>query len=460
MGNKNVPKRVAWRGYSWDTNSFTGAEDGGWSGFLNTYDFNRVGSEDPNFRVKIKQNLNASGNLNFTVMNASTSDADCTIYWRKAASGPDSNVIYTSGHRGVFFGLNMPQRVVGHWASSDLDQACQGALRIFHRKWTGRRRAVMGIAMAGELGKTIKMLFRPAKALQDGIQTYIRRAKRLARRSDMFLPASARKARRPDTAKIIADTWLEAVFGWQPLIGDLKDAARGLARIATKDYLEREQFRAYFVVPKSVSHTVGTVGPVGFSPISGVNYTLEREQSMASECILYGVWATRLQNRAAVLSLAQRLIDRSHAFQLSDLTPKSRAAERLGFSVEDWAPSIWELIPYSFLVDYFTNIGDIIEASCNTTDGPLWIEEVDITHSFDRRKFQPLSDLPKANFGSRFVSLSGAEIDTQSELRTVVRKGFDMAKIRPTLTFSLPFSTQWLNIAALAAGARPPKPFY
>lgn len=432
MGNKTNPKKVSWRGYSYDQNSFTGAIDGGWQGFLSTYQNDRVGSHDPNFRVKIRQNLNASGQMSITAQNAGTSDADVKIYWRKSASGPDSNTIYSSGHNGVFFGLNVPIPVTSHWASNDLDKACAIAIRTLQRKWTGRRRAVMGIAMAGELGKTIDMIIRPAKGLQNAVKTYISRAKKLAKRA----------TRRDGIAKVIADTWLETVFGWKPLIGDIKDGAQAIARIATRDYLEREQFRAYGEYPKQVFQTIGILGPIGFSPISGVLYDLVREQTMNSQCILYGVWSTRLQDSNLTKSLAERLIERS------------------GFGFEDWAPSAWELVPWSFLVDYFSNIGDVIEASCNTLDGPLWVEEVDITRSFDLRKMKPNSDNPKANFGARFVTQQGADIFTWSELTSVTRKGFDMAKIRPTLSFSLPVDMQWLNIAALAAGARPSKPFY
>lgn len=432
MGNKTNPKKVSWRGYSYDQNSFTGAIDGGWQGFLSTYTNDRVGSHDPSFRVKIKQNQNASGPMSVTVQNAGTSDADCVIYWRKAASGPDSRTIYTSGHNGVFFGLNVPIGITGHWASNDLDKACSVAVRAFQQQWTRRRRAVMGIAMAGELGKTIDMLIRPAKGLQNAVKTYIARAKKLAKRT----------TRGHNVVKVIADTYLEATFGWKPLIGDIRDGAKALARVATKDALERHQFRSFGEYPKPFSQTTGILGPIGFSPISGVTYALERTQSMNSICIIYGVWSTRLQDSALTKTLAERLIQRS------------------GFSFEDWAPSAWELIPWSFFVDYFSNIGDVIEASCNTLDGPLWVEEVDITSSFDHRRLKPLPDNPKANFGARFVMLDGAELFTWSELKTVVRKGFDMAKIRPTLSFQLPVDMQWLNIAALAAGARPPKPFY
>jgi hypothetical protein len=431
MGNKTTPKPVSWKGRLWEENASTGNLAQALVADMQTYTYTRLGSEDPKYRFKIAQNLNASGQLTLTIQNAWCSDADCTIYWRKAPSGPDFNVIRRSGHNGVFLGINEPLPISSHWASDDLAEARIKALTILQRKWTGRRRAVMGIAMVGELGKSVEMLIRPAKGLQNAVKTYIGRAKRLAKRT----------TRRDNVAKVIADTWLEAVFGWKPLIGDIQDAAKGLARVATRDALERHQFRAYAEVPKQISQSVGQTGSIGFSPWSAINYAQVFEKLMNSQVIFYGVWSTRLQDSSALKTQAELLID------------------RCGFRFEDWAPSAWELIPWSFFVDYFVNIGDVIEAASNTLDGPLWVENVDIVTSFDHRTFTALDTIPKLNMGSQFVLLDAAEISRWSEYKSVVRREYQWA-LQPPLHFRLPFGTQWLNIAALSAGARPPKPFY
>lgn len=33
---------------------------------------------------------------------------------------------------------------------------------------------------------------------------------------------------------------------------------------------------------------------------------------------------------------------------------------RMGLTIQEFVPTVWELIPYSFVVDYFTNIGDVV----------------------------------------------------------------------------------------------------
>jgi hypothetical protein len=50
----------------------------------------------------------------------------------------------------------------------------------------------------------------------------------------------------------------------------------------------------------------------------------------------------------------------------------SSLAEETGVRVRDFAPALWEWIPYSFLVDYFTNIGDLIEAAAFPKSDIAW----------------------------------------------------------------------------------------
>jgi hypothetical protein len=50
----------------------------------------------------------------------------------------------------------------------------------------------------------------------------------------------------------------------------------------------------------------------------------------------------------------------------------SGLAEEAGLRFRDFVPALWEWIPYSFLVDYFTNIGDIIEAASFPKSDLAW----------------------------------------------------------------------------------------
>jgi hypothetical protein len=125
-----------------------------------------------------------------------------------------------------------------------------------------------------------------------------------------------------------------------------------------------------------------------------------------------------------------------------------------GFNWEDVAPQVWEVIPWSFLVDYFINVGDVIEASCNTLNGPLWVEEVNILETEDLRKITLNVPFTKDQYAGKIVSIDGPDTTCKGSYRTVTRKEYT-GPLQPTLRFQLPVDMQWLNIAALAAGGKP-----
>jgi len=64
--------------------------------------------------------------------------------------------------------------------------------------------------------------------------------------------------------------------------------------------------------------------------------------------------------------------------------PARGSAERLrqvlGFNLEEFVPTIWEIIPFSFVVDYFANVGEML--SLHTTD-LSWVDWVNQSEQLD-----------------------------------------------------------------------------
>lgn len=181
-----------------------------------------------------------------------------------------------------------------------------------------------GLTFLGELRETIEMLKGRAMFLLQDIGKYAKRARALYRRYP------GRRA-----VKDVGNLWLEYQFGWKPFVEDIEAGITALSQ----DRLE--------VVPITASASELT----GSSSVSEVLigsqscYTAMRtiRDFSKSSCRVRGV------------------------VDLSLISPVSASdtisAERWGLTLGEFIPTVWELTPYSFLVDYFVNVGDVINSA-------------------------------------------------------------------------------------------------
>lgn len=135
-------------------------------------------------------------------------------------------------------------------------------------------------------------------------------------------------------------------------------------------------------------------------------------------------------------------------------------AEKLGFSPDQWLPTLWELVPYSFVLDYFANIGDILYAVNFPRNLIPWIMKTTVIESTSKfvdcsplwRVSQTAGSNANASWSVRRELLSLGAASTS--VKRVYRAPY-YGSIIPDLEFSIPSSsTQWLNLAALFAGGR------
>lgn len=437
MANKNLQRPVSWRGKIWRDPQNGIDYPVAYPGDVRYYGYNRTGINNPNYRVQIRKSQNAATGMTVVVQTGEASDARVVLTKRGSSdpSSPESSRLYRSGHEGVFLTLNEPVPVQTHYKQADFGNACATAKRIVNKRATSRRRQLMGGVVLWELKKTLQMVIRPAKSLRSSLAAATRRIPKLMK----ALKRSG--ASRKTKARVLADTYLELTFGWQPLLADTRDGATALARLVTKDALERQQFRGYGAEEKPVSTWSSSLPlQTGYDSQTVVLYNSHGAQKSIMECIYYGKFVTRLQDESAAKSSTTRLI------------------ELCGFTLTDFLPTAWEAIPWSFLVDYFTNVGDVIEAFSNCTSDIAWANEVHIQTSEESVARSVDYAATRAYHGALFAGLDGADCASKATLKTVSRSlGMDL---NTYLRFSLPVGLQWLNIGALAVGARPPKPFY
>lgn len=184
------------------------------------------------------------------------------------------------------------------------------------------RTAFQGGVFLGELMQTVRMIKNPAKHLRVGLSGYVADVKK---RLKMGNPKGSNSRHR----RIVSDTWLEYTFGWRPLIRDIHDACK----LATAHP---------FVAMEKINEVNG-------EKYNGAAHNDQRT------CPGAAVLVFRERTRDEYF----RSVRYKGAVKAENSPPPF--AEQLGVSWSNVLPTGWELIPYSFLVDYFANVGKVIE---------------------------------------------------------------------------------------------------
>lgn len=220
------------------------------------------------------------------------------------------------------------------------------ALTYFYKKLRDTQTKMSGQVFLGEAREVVRMIKSPAKALRSGIENAYRSFSkiRIKRRSD------------PTLNKVLADSWLEWNFGWKPFFNDIADAAEAFESLFEKDPTEKilaigvDEIRED-LYPETNMTTWGTDGAI-----------LRNVTDFKKVLVIY---------RGGVRDKRNCGLD----LESPDSPAKFLQMQRFGLELDEFIPTAWELLPWSFLVDYFTNIGDILEAVATSTSNLTWINK-------------------------------------------------------------------------------------
>lgn len=194
-----------------------------------------------------------------------------------------------------------------------------------------------GMQFLGELHEVIAQFKRPYSSAVKLVDTFLERAASAVRR---YRPRSRHDSWKQATKnlnKALADSWLETAFGLQPLIADVKDLAEAAARMSNDKRRDVVFASATSQVSGSTQTFVNTFSGTNI----GLNSFVREVETSQSGFRVFCDWS-----RSASLGSLER------------------CAELVGFRADKFIPTIYELIPYSFLVDYWSNLGDVIETGC------------------------------------------------------------------------------------------------
>jgi hypothetical protein len=295
----------------------------------------------------------------------------------------------------------------------DLGPAIDKAKMAFVQNALRELGSLEGQVFLGEIGETLHMIRNPAKALRNGFDDYFRTLRKRRPRG------GSKNLKR----RILADTWLEYKFGWAPLISDLESGLDALRRIS--------ESRPAFKPVRGSGEVSKDISPAPEKVIDGgVSYIINRKYTIVASAKIYGV-----------VSL--------------DVGGLSVPQSELGLRLDRFVPTLWELIPYSFIVDYFSNVGDIISSWAFGTKFVRW--SVMTTRRSTLYELTTSAYTDTIGGGSFFRAMPS---QSRGECVSFAR-GLSPGSLVPSFRMEIPgmASTKWLNLAALATSHNSLKPF-
>lgn len=293
--------------------------------------------------------------------------------------------------------------------------ANNSAILAFNRKVQQEITSSQSGIFIGEILKTIRMIRNPAQILNANLYNHVREAPSVIRRRRHLIAQDKPSAR--ETMRLAQDIWLENSFGWQPLVNDIDHGLKALAELAktTPD--------SYPIRGRGQEH----------------RYTTQPKVTLS-----LGGWTVDM-NRSL-----EELVQVLYKGAVSVSPPT--AGKQFGISLEQVIPTMWELIPYSFLVDYFSSIGDVINANAWNGAGVRWCEKGTLKQSKNTLLLSNPNVIPiNPATGYTLTNPVGRAVPSESISRRLVERTAYYGPWSPSLVFRLPIGPmKWLNMIALS----------
>lgn len=394
----------------------------------------RIGSSNPSWKAQIAAGANAATALSGTEASIKLLPASASSIvkngWYDAPSGKFVDHMETI--QGQYLVPSFPIIITAISATKANNQALTRLYQAIRQS----RTAFSGGTFLGELKESLELIRSATKKIAAKIPAHLASQQRMAVRyvgsyvigpngSAVRVPRKyydLRPAVRRDLADNLADAWLSFSFGLRPLVKDIQSAAEALARF-------NEQI---------VKTKVHGYGEEQYGPYSVQTYNLAPFGGGHLNCNVHSFRTSKVQ---VIYSAGLYLTARRDG----PLDSMTTFAETFGFTAEEFVPTVWNLLPYSFLVDYFVNVGDLLMAMTTDTSSVRWIVK-DVIQSSTEECSSTIG-------GSTDVLSQGGSFGGYSTTTRTVSRSVEAILQLPQLEVKLPdTANQFANILALLTG--------
>lgn len=360
--------------------------------------FERIADGVPNYKEKIKQGLSATGAMRVEISETKFKKGLIKFI------GVHPVVLNKVGYSG-WGGLEPVVKPMPDFNSSLMQEAVNDATIGILKKVRQQQQYFSGPTFLSEFREVVHGIRHPAEALRGLSNDLIRRTSRHKGKAKLS----------PRDLRDLGSTWLEYSFGVAPLLNDISDIAK--ASLSSEE-----------------------------SKLVRVRYTSQKEDAYS------GIYSNGVLNNNGTCHYNHEAVERATctftAAVMGEATLPLDPLERImhlgGFNLSEVLPTIWETIPWSFLADYFSNIGDVISAVTTSTSNVAWWNRTtsqEVRHAYSQAWVEDGD--PSWSVGTVVKSPLMLNIN-----KIIVRDG--AAPEIPSVTFSLPGKrNQFYNMAAL-----------
>lgn len=339
----------------------------------------------------------------------------CSLNWS------NNNLSYTTS--GQF--ISPPPVKLDHLNSANVEAKAYARLvdKLFNAQ-LGNFDAVLFAAEGAKLKATIA---EKGKLVSDQFDAFERRHRREHRSARNLLIGNSRhRGAGRRILKRLTSRYLEFTYAITPLLLDIDNAAEDLARLGEKTSIRIQRFTG----TAEESEDPTSRAYLGIAGMNNTYWFLYLDERRTATANFHGAYRHAIDIDADGKVVGIMLRQRSR-------------------SLVEFVPTIWELIPYSFLMDYLFNIDSLMRAGA--LDGRYTIvysHSVKLVNEQRHHAQDATGYWNGAGINNSYGTL-GDNVSTSKSIR-FVRYGSGYNPTQLLMSTNIPSPKQWANTLALA----------